>query len=309
MRMEQLQYLVETARCSSISKAGEKLHITQQSLNTALKKLEHELGAPLFERSYAGISLTEQGRIAVRCAEDILAKAEDMKRRVTLCPECTDTVLRGNLVLYASPSALHSLIPRSIQLLMLDHPHINTTLMEKENRDMVRSIMQGEPCACITSVIQGMDRDFDMLDRKKVYYQKLTEAKMYISVSENHPLAQQKSVSAHTLLKYPIGIYLVNDQAPQVACDWLARKGKPNIHLRTNNLRVYRRAIDAGQVIGFLPKVMCKNAIDVREGIVYLPVKDFPRIETVCIMDWAYYHKQQELILALLECIEKVLND
>ena len=309
MRIEQLQYLVETARCSSISKAGEKLHITQQSLNNALKKLEAEMGAPLFERSYAGIKLTEQGKIAVRRAEEVLGKVDDMLREVSHCQACTDEALRGHLILYASPSALHSLIPRATQILMRQHQQITTTLMEKENRDMVRSIMQGEPCACITSVVQGMDRDFEMLDRKKVFYQKLTEAKMYISVSENHPLAQQKSVSAHTLLKYPLGIYLVNDRAPQVACDWLAQKGKPNIHLTTNNLRVYRRAIDAGQIVGFLPKLMCKNAIDIRDGIVYLPVKDFPLIETVCTMDWDYYHAQENLIIALLECIEEVLND
>lgn len=54
MRTEQLEYLLETAQSSSISKAGEKLHITQQSLNAALKRLEVELGATLLERNYAG---------------------------------------------------------------------------------------------------------------------------------------------------------------------------------------------------------------------------------------------------------------
>ena len=174
---------------------------------------------------------------------------------------------------------------------------------------MVRSIMQGEPCACITTVIEGLDRDFELMDRKKVFYQKLAEAKMYISVAEHHPLAQQKSVTASTLLKYPLGLYLIDEKTPHVIYEWLSKKGTPNIHLKTNSLRVYQRAIAAGEAVGFLPKVMCKESIDVRDGIRYLPVRDFPPFETVCTMDWAYYREHQALIVALLEAIEIVLNE
>ena len=54
---------------------------------------------------------------------------------------------------------------------------------------------------------------------------------------------------------------------------------------------------------------MCKQAIDVREGVLYLPVRDFPAFETVCVMDWAYYREHQAVIVALLEAIEVVLNE
>lgn len=310
MRTEQLEYLLETAHSSSISKAGEKLHITQQSLNAALKKLENELGATLLERNYAGIRLTEQGKVAAKYAEEILKKLDEMKQTITDYTENEgQDQLRDNLVLYASPAALHALIPRAVQLLMKQHPLVTTTLMERENRDMVRSIMQGEACAGITTVIDGLDRDFELMDRKKIFYQRLSEAKMYISVAEHHPLAQQKSVTAHTLLKYPLGIYQLNEHAPHVVVEWLRQKGEPKVHLKTNNLRVYQRAITAGEVIGFLPKVMCKQAIDVREGVLYLPVRDFPAFETVCVMDWAYYREHQAVIVALLEAIEVVLNE
>lgn len=148
MRTEQLEYLLETAHSSSISKAGEKLHITQQSLNAALKKLENELGATLLERNYAGIRLTEQGKVAAKYAEEILKKLDEMKQTITDYTENEgQDQLRDNLVLYASPAALHALIPRAVQLLMKQHPLVTTTLMERENRDMVRSIMQGEACA------------------------------------------------------------------------------------------------------------------------------------------------------------------
>lgn len=59
MRVEQLNYLLETAKTASINKSSERLHITQQSLNSSLTKLEQELGVKLLERSSKGVSLTK----------------------------------------------------------------------------------------------------------------------------------------------------------------------------------------------------------------------------------------------------------
>ncbi|MEE0435694.1 MAG: LysR family transcriptional regulator [Peptococcaceae bacterium] len=314
MRIEQLRYLVETARSSSINKAGEKLHITQQSLNASLKKLEDELGAALFERNYAGIRLTERGKIAAKYAEAVLDKVDEMQAAVSGLQMCDDEGdLCGELVLYASPASFHSLIPTVMQKLMDKYPNINVTLMEKENSQIVRSMMQGKACACITSVVKTFDKAFDMIDRKKIFYQKIADAKMYVSVAATHPLAHQKSVTGHTLVKYPLGIYqaidTLDDQFPHAMYSWLSEKGPLNIHIKTNNLRACQRAIDEGQCVGFVPKIMFgREAIDVREGIIYLPVRDFPTFETVCTMNWDYYYDNQELVMALMECIEEAMD-
>ncbi len=52
--------LVEAAR--NFSRAAEIRHTTQQAISTRIKKLEHEFGLPLFERSNQGVRLTEGGR-------------------------------------------------------------------------------------------------------------------------------------------------------------------------------------------------------------------------------------------------------
>ena len=83
MRIEQLEYFVETSRATSLSKAGERLHITQQSLNAALKKLEEELGVKLFERSSHSIILTDEGMLIKRRAQELLRLAEKTKREVS----------------------------------------------------------------------------------------------------------------------------------------------------------------------------------------------------------------------------------
>jgi DNA-binding transcriptional LysR family regulator len=61
MTLQQLKYFIEAANCGSISKASERLFITQPSLSNAIKDLEAEFSLELFTRTPKGISLTKDG--------------------------------------------------------------------------------------------------------------------------------------------------------------------------------------------------------------------------------------------------------
>lgn len=72
MDIKQLTYFVSTVQEGTISKAAEKLNISQPPLSTKLKELENELGVVLFERGSRKIELTQAGRIFYRRATSIL---------------------------------------------------------------------------------------------------------------------------------------------------------------------------------------------------------------------------------------------
>ena len=55
MTLTQLKYIVETAKAGSISRAAEKLYISQPSLTAAIRELEHEFGITIFQRTNKGI--------------------------------------------------------------------------------------------------------------------------------------------------------------------------------------------------------------------------------------------------------------
>jgi len=62
MNLSQLRYFVQLSHIRHYTKAAEQLYITQPSLSQAIKKLEEELGVPLFERDSAGLELTTLGK-------------------------------------------------------------------------------------------------------------------------------------------------------------------------------------------------------------------------------------------------------
>ena len=71
MELRVLQYFLAVAREQSISGAAEALHLSQPTLSRQLKELEDELGKQLFIRSNRKITLTEEGMLLRKRAEEI----------------------------------------------------------------------------------------------------------------------------------------------------------------------------------------------------------------------------------------------
>ncbi|RHP47336.1 MULTISPECIES: LysR family transcriptional regulator [unclassified Clostridium] len=95
MDTRQLEYIIQISEERSITKAAEKLFVTQSALNQQLQKLENELGIALFVRNRSDWQLTPAGEIYVRTARQILnlkkdaySQIEDLKesgsRRISL---------------------------------------------------------------------------------------------------------------------------------------------------------------------------------------------------------------------------------
>ena len=72
MEIRVLRYFLEIARAGNMSRAAETLHVSQPALSKQMKDLEQELGKKLFRRGSAGLSLTDEGMLLRKRAEDIV---------------------------------------------------------------------------------------------------------------------------------------------------------------------------------------------------------------------------------------------
>ena len=72
MDTKQIEYIIKIADEGSITRAAEKLFITQSALSQQLQKLEKELGAPLFVRNKSDWTLTPEGKVYVENAREML---------------------------------------------------------------------------------------------------------------------------------------------------------------------------------------------------------------------------------------------
>ena len=108
MELRVLQYFLAVAREQSIVRAAESLHLSQPTLSTQIKAMEEELGKQLLIRGTKGsrkVTLTEEGMILRKRAEEILNLVHKTEREISLSDEVvvgdvyigtgeTDAVLR-----------------------------------------------------------------------------------------------------------------------------------------------------------------------------------------------------------------------
>ena len=83
MNWNQLQYVLTLAEEKSITRAAQKLYLTQPSLSLSLKSLEAELGTPLFTRGPEGLELTYAGGLFCAWAEETLASFGRLNDKLT----------------------------------------------------------------------------------------------------------------------------------------------------------------------------------------------------------------------------------
>ena|SRR5437764_1494435 len=82
MEIHQLRYFVAVAEEGSFSRAAGKVRVAQPSLSQQIRKLEAEVGQPLFDRLPRSVVLTEAGRCLIDYARQILASIGDARRCV-----------------------------------------------------------------------------------------------------------------------------------------------------------------------------------------------------------------------------------
>ena len=88
-----LKYFLAVAREQTISGAAESLHMTQPPLSRQLKELEEELGKQLFVRGKRRITLTREGMLLRKRAEEIISLVEKTRAEVA----ASDTSVSGDV--------------------------------------------------------------------------------------------------------------------------------------------------------------------------------------------------------------------
>lgn len=124
MELRVLHYFLAIAREQSIVRAAESLHLSQPTLSTQIKALEEELGKQLLIRGTKGsrkITLTEEGMILRKRAEEILNLVQKTEKEITL----SDEVVMGDVYIGTGETDAVRLIAKAARSLYETYPGIH----------------------------------------------------------------------------------------------------------------------------------------------------------------------------------------
>jgi DNA-binding transcriptional LysR family regulator len=140
MEIYQLRSFAAVAEMGHLTRAAERLHISQPALSSQIKALEDELGLALFERTPAGMALTSAGRRLLSQAQSVLSAAQALRHVAgTLRGELAGTIRLGTL---ADPEFIR--IGDLLSLAMRKHPLIRIELQHEVSGAAFEAVADGE---------------------------------------------------------------------------------------------------------------------------------------------------------------------
>ncbi len=137
--LRQIEVFLFTANLESISRAAEKLFISQAAASMALKEFETQLGEKLFDRVGKRLILNESGRAAVPMASEIIGRTEELSNFFA-----NENRLCGNLVLGASSTIGNYILPEYVADFIRQHPKARLQLEVGNTEEIISKVRQFE---------------------------------------------------------------------------------------------------------------------------------------------------------------------
>ena len=139
MELRVLQYFLAVTREQSISGAAEALHLSQPTLSRQLKDMEEELGKQLFIRSNRKITLTEEGMLLRKRAEEITELVKKAKDEIAL----SDETIAGDISIGAGETDGVRFLAKGARELQSEYPLVRFHIVSGDKTTVLEELDKG----------------------------------------------------------------------------------------------------------------------------------------------------------------------
>jgi DNA-binding transcriptional LysR family regulator len=260
MDLAELEVFLTVTREGRFSRAAEKMHRTQSAVSQTIRKLEGELGEPLFDRSSREGALTDAGRVLQEYAERLLnlrTGAHDALKELR-------EVQRGQLVIAANEFTALYLLPVLGNFRRL-HPMIKITVLRSLGSRIGDQVLRHAADFGVLS----FDPQEPLLSSVVVYSDELA-----FVVHPAHPLAGSKEISIKQLGAETFVAHNVPSPYRDKVIDSF-RKYKTPLHMDVElpTLQAIKRFVAMGNGVAFVPHISAETEIATGE-LVRIPVRE-----------------------------------
>ncbi len=191
-RLKQLQAFCHAAQAQSMSKAAEKMFLSQPSISLLIKALEKDLGGHLFERRGPRIRLTTEGKMLLNLAMPLVEGIDSLAE--SFQEQCNNLVT-GSLNIAAGESTTLYLLPDIVSRFAGRYPHIQVKLHNVPGREGLALVQKGEVDFAVGPML-GVPDD--------IWYSPLISYEPVLITPLGHPLTAKRRVSLQDISPYSL---------------------------------------------------------------------------------------------------------
>ncbi|GAB6085395.1 LysR family transcriptional regulator [Alkaliphilus crotonatoxidans] len=247
MEFRQLQYFRTVCQLNTITRAAEKLHVSQPSITNSIKNLEEELGVRLFDRSKKQLRLTPEGQFFLEHVEGILNSMEDTLAEM----QDYKDLKKGTLKIGVPPMIGTFLFPKIFVSFKNCYPEIELVIVEEGSLTTTRMVENEELNLAIIILPESANSLESLL---------LLKSEMLVCLNKYHPLCEKPQLSMEDIKDEPMIMLKEGFYHRKKIMDYFNSCGiKPNVILSSNQLETIKSVVSKGIGISLLLKEIIEN--------------------------------------------------
>lgn len=295
MDLRQIENIIAIEQEQNISRAAEKLFLTQSALNQQLLKLEKELGTPLFERRKHSMIPTFAGRIYLRTAHQIIDLKQETYRIISDISEENS----GEISVAYTPEAGAAMFSKIYPIFHKKYPNITFRIREERVKKMEQLVVQNEVHFAFMTYIEGAKNpDLEYMDMDSEY--------MILGLPNTHPLAYLAGKNSHETLPLFDLKLLKEDNFIMLAKETRMRDMIDHAFAHAGfHPKVLFESVSTHTVINMLkeqiaPAFFPQSYVDPNAPIVYFTVAPNKRwIRSIAFQKGCYFTRPEKYFIAL----------
>ena len=223
-RLKQLRAFCYVAQTGSVSKAAERMFLSQPSVSLQIRALEREMDVTLFERRGPRISLTPEGKLLYELSYPHVQGIDRLPDALSARCASLDS---GELDIAAGQSTIPYILPRFVKQFATDHPGIQLRLHSVTGRDGLARLRADSVDFAVGAMPEEIPADISFRPIFRYEHQLIT--------APDHPLAERDRIRLADISPYPLIL------PPRELSTW----GEVDLVFRQQGLE-YKVAIEVG---------------------------------------------------------------
>ncbi len=263
MDLMQLEMFVAMVEEQNFHKAAERVFRTQPALSMALRKLEQELGTPLFDRSdRSNYSLTDSGEVLYDYAKRLL----NLRDEALTTLQRLHTLQSGRIRIGANESTSLYLLPQLILAFREQYPKIKIEVFRQLSAKLPTELRQRNLDVAILAYLpEGADLESTLIVRDE----------LVLIASPENPLARESRVHIRDLGGESFIAHNAYSPARQKVIDTFRKYQTPlNITTEIATMETVKKFVSLNIGLGFVP-LMCATEAVARGELVIVPLDGF----------------------------------
>lgn len=243
MEISQLKYFAAVAQTGSVSKAAQKLYVTQPNLSKSIARLEEELGVPLFEHRKGKILLNDYGRMFLSSVNLSLSELENGVQRIQRMYESSQNIL-------ALGCSIDDLLPDVLRDFAQKHPEIGIRQFGCNPTELTERLSRRTLDLAITARPIGGDA---------YVFEELGRSEFVVLVGKDHHLASRSRVSVQELSKEKLICDRSRMDAKALGQVCRTHGFAPNIVFEVENTSLIYSLLSSNRGVAFMPMAQMRK--------------------------------------------------